>query len=175
MKTMDGSPPDLHNEICGKHRVRVAKGKGKGKGKAKAQPEPVEETPEATEASDAPSDSDTTFSLANLQGVNINLATLLSGPGNPVGEPIVVFAGPPKGAAQKTAAWKRNFPEAEAASKSGQGASQALANSKAAVASFGTTPLPSTLSSDDTAASASDTVPLPRARPKFARVKAAKR
>lgn len=100
------------------------------------------------------------FMLSNLRGSNAKAGSLFS-PSLPLMPPIVVFTGPPKKGA-KTQLAARTFQDALNASKSGETAAGMLVNKpseSAATEAFG----------------AGDSVPLPRPRPKIARVKSAKR
>jgi D-alanyl-D-alanine carboxypeptidase len=158
LKPMQASPPDLHDEICGKHHK-------KGKGRSET---------EEVESSDNPSDPNAqSFMLSSLQGPNASL--LLSQPVQ-MAPPIVVYAGPAKGgtsATQFTSNSKQNLEAAKRAAKSGQAASEALASGKQTVASFGSAPVPSELSPAGTPIA--DSIPLPRPRPKIAKLKSATR
>jgi len=161
LKPIEGAPPDLHDEICGKHHK-----KGKGA------PEKKDELEEG-ESADVPADSNQTFVLSNAPGSSATLASLLSGPGQSA-PPVVVFAGPPKGGstAQLGSVWKRSAAAIERAAKAGQAAAAALASSKATTASLSSSATPSTTEPSNDAA---DAVPLPRPRPKLAKLKSANR
>jgi D-alanyl-D-alanine carboxypeptidase len=148
LKPAEASPPDLHDEICGKHHK-----------KQRAENEEVEELGDPSAQA---------FMLSNLRGSNAKPGSLLS-PSLPSMPPIVVFTGPPKGAA-KTQIATRTLQDALSAAKSGETAAGMLAN-KPLESSFGAASAPPT---EAFAPATSDSVPLPRPRPKMARVKSAK-
>jgi D-alanyl-D-alanine carboxypeptidase len=150
LKPAEASPPDLHDEICGKHHK-----------KQRAENEEVE----AGELGDPSAQA---FMLSNLRGSNAKPGSLLS-PSLPSMPPIVVFTGPPKGGA-KTQIATQTFQDALSAAKSGETAAGMLAN-KPSEPGFGAASAPPT---EAFAPATSDSVPLPRPRPKIARVKSAK-
>jgi D-alanyl-D-alanine carboxypeptidase len=151
LKPAEASPPDLHDEICGKHHK-----------KQRAENEEVE----AGELGDPSAQA---FMLSNLRGSNAKPGSLLSA-SLPSIPPIVVFTGPPKGGA-KTQIATQTFQDALSAAKSGETAAGMLAN-KPSESGFGAAAVgPPT---EAFTPAISDLVPLPRPRPKMARVKSAK-
>jgi D-alanyl-D-alanine carboxypeptidase len=151
LKPVEAPPPDLHDAICGKHHK-----------KARAENEEAE----AGELGDPSAQA---FMLSNLRGSNAKPDSLLS-PSLPSMPPIVVFTGPPKGGV-KTQIATTTLQDALSAAKSGETASGMLAD-KPSENAFGAA---STPPSEALAPAASDSVPLPRPRPKMAKVKSAKR
>jgi D-alanyl-D-alanine carboxypeptidase len=115
---------------------------------------------EETEASELGDPSAQAFMLSNLRGSNAKPGSLLS-PSLPSIPPIVVFTGPPKGVA-KTQIATKTFQDALSAAKSGETAAGMLASKPSEP-------------TEALAPETSDSVPLPRPRPKIARVKSAKR
>lgn len=94
MVPVNAAPPNLRDEMCGKHRKRPA---------AESEDDEADETITNTQID---SGSPHAINLANLRGSIAKPSTLL-GPLTPSMEPIVVFAGPPKSkAAPATAASK---------------------------------------------------------------------
>jgi D-alanyl-D-alanine carboxypeptidase len=150
LKPAEASPPDLHDEICGKHHK-----------KQRAENEEAE-------ASELGDPSAQAFMLSNLRGSNAKPGSLLSSSLSSM-PPIVVFTGPPKGGA-KTQIATQTFQDALSAAKSGETAAGMLAN-KPSEPGFGAASTPPT---EAFAPATSDSVPLPRPRPKIARVKSAK-
>jgi D-alanyl-D-alanine carboxypeptidase len=140
----EASPPDLHDEICGKHHK-----------KQRAETEELEELGDPSAQA---------FMLSNLRGANAKPGALLS-TSLSLAPPIVVFTGPPKGAA-KTQIATQTFQNALSAAKSGETAASMLAATPSETG-FG----PPTEAFTPVT---SDSVPLPRPRPKMAKVKSAK-
>jgi D-alanyl-D-alanine carboxypeptidase len=145
------SPPDLHDEICGKHHKK---------------PRAENEESEAGELGDPSAQA---FMLSNLRGSNAKPGSLLS-PSLPSMPPIVVFTGPPKGGA-KTQIAAKTLQDALSAAKSGETAAGMLAD-KPPENAFDAASTPPT---EAFAPATSDSVPLPRPRPKLARAKSATR
>ncbi|MBO0755456.1 MAG: D-alanyl-D-alanine carboxypeptidase [Bradyrhizobiaceae bacterium] len=150
LKPMQASPPDLHDTICAKHPHK--------KGKPRAENEEAD----ASELSDPAVQA---FMLSNLRGSNLKPGSLLS-PSLPSMPPIVVFTGPPKSGA-KTQIATKTFQNALSAAKSGETAAGMSLNKHSGTV-FG----PSTEAFEP---ATSDSIPLPRPRPKIAKVKSAKR
>jgi len=155
LQPIDAPPPNLHEEICGKHHK---------KGRAE------NEEADAAEGSGDPA-SPQAFMLSNLHGSNPKSGPLLADSMPSLIPPIVVFTGPPKGAgATQFASTDPKLRAALLAAKSGQSAAGALASGKPAGTTFGVSSAPS---GDALAPSTSDQVPLPRPRPKLAKLKPA--
>jgi D-alanyl-D-alanine carboxypeptidase len=151
LKPVDTSPPNLHDDICGKHHKK---------------PRAENEEAEAAELGDPGSEQ--AFMLSNLRGSNAKPGSLFSA-SLPSIPPIVVFTGPPK--ASQIAARDASLQEALRAAKSGQSAAGVLAD-KSAVTAFSASSAPPT---ETFAPATSDLVPLPRPRPKLPKVKSAAR
>jgi hypothetical protein len=154
------APPNLHEEICGKHH--------KGK-KPRAENEEGEADLNGDPSTQA-------LLLSNLRGPNPKAGSLLAANGIPSMAPIVVFAGPPKSAvptqppsltpAALATAPNQSLQAAFDAARSGQSAASALATGRSGGSKFGV----SSASPTD-----ADYVPLPRPRPKLAKLKSANR
>src|SRR5262249_39150148 len=143
----DTTPPNLHDEICGKHN-KNKKPRAENEDEALADP--------AVQA----------LMLSNLRGSKAKPGSVLGATVASMMPPVVVFTGPPKGPTksptQLAAPGDTSLQAAIDASKSGDSAATALATRKSTVATY-------------SASTADDSVPLPRPRPKLARVKSANR
>jgi D-alanyl-D-alanine carboxypeptidase len=117
LKPIDAPPPNLHEEICGKHH------------KSK---KPRSETEEAEVGDPGSSQA---LMLSNLRG-NAKPGMLTSNPGVSM-EPVVVYIGPPKG--PKVAAADASLQAVLRAAKSGQSAASALAAGKPLAATLSST------------------------------------
>jgi D-alanyl-D-alanine carboxypeptidase len=157
LQPVDAPPPNLHEEICGKHHK-----------KARAE---NEESESAENGGDPASPQ--AFMLSNLHGSNAKAGSLLTASVPSLIPPIVVFTGPPKGTpGPQFAATDPNLRAAVLAAKSGQSAAGALASGQPAGATFGVS---STLPSDTFTPVTSNQIPLPRPRPKLAKLKSTTR
>jgi D-alanyl-D-alanine carboxypeptidase len=140
-------PANLHEEMCGSHRKR-----------------PAAEEEEQEAAANAPSGSPYAVFLSSLrpQTKGANLANILQSDAN-LGEPVLVFTGPPKGtvvASSRTATAKSDAPAPVASG----GPAVASANM---VPWTNLSPKPLAASPPADGAESHDPIPLPRARPRI--------
>ena len=142
----DTTPPNLHDEICGKHDKKKKKPRAENEDEALADP--------AVQA----------LMLSNLRGSKAKPGSVLAATVASMMPPVVVFTGPPKGPTksptQLAAPGDTSLQAAIDASKSGDSAATAIATGRSTATTY-------------SASTADDSVPLPRPRPKFARVKSA--
>jgi D-alanyl-D-alanine carboxypeptidase len=155
LKPIDAPPPNLHEEICGKHHHKKARAEN-----------------EEASADDGGDPAAQASMLSNLRGSNAKAGSLLAQSVPSLMPPIVVFTGPPKGAVTQMASTDPKLRAALLAAKSGQSAAGALAAGKPTGTTFGVS---SALPTDTFAPAPSDQVPLPRPRPKLAKLKSATR
>jgi D-alanyl-D-alanine carboxypeptidase len=155
LRPINAGPANLHDEICGKHHKR-----------ARAENEEAETTPEAAPEADG-SDQGAPPATLMLSDAAAKPGTLLVA-SMPSIQPIVVFTGPPDGTPRRPSAAMAKAAVANAdsdlqsalrAAQSGDTAATALAAAKDASA--------------DPQVPAADPVPLPRPRPKIAKLKSA--
>jgi D-alanyl-D-alanine carboxypeptidase len=155
LRPINAAPANLHDEICGKHHK-----------KARAENEEAETTPEAAPEADG-SDQGAPPATLMLSDAAAKPGTLLVA-SMPSIQPIVVFTGPPDGTPRRPSAAMAKAAVANAdsdlqsalrAAQSGDTAATALAAAKDASA--------------DPQVPAADPVPLPRPRPKIAKLKSA--
>jgi D-alanyl-D-alanine carboxypeptidase len=155
---VDIAPPNLHEEICGKHHKKPRAENEEGEDGVNGDP--------STQA----------LMLSNLRGPNPKPGSLLAANGIPTMPPIVVFTGPPKSGRPtqppSLTPPNQSLQAALQAAKSGESAAGALAAGKSGGSTFGVSSGPPT---DAFTPSSPDYVPLPRPRPKFARLKSANR
>ena len=143
LQAIDSAPPDLREEMCGKHRKRPAA------------EDADEETTASNDATQADPNTPTAFMLSSLAPSNVKNSQLVAPPG-PV-NPIVVYAGPSKKSAEGIIAAARAKTEAnEAKANAKKNAKPAqLASANATAVSAAQT----TASGPGQAATASETAP----------------
>lgn len=105
LQPIDAAPPDLREEMCGKHRKRPAA-------------EEADDDAVASNNSQSDPNSPTAFMLSSLAPSNIKNSQLVAPPG-PV-NPIVVFAGPAKKSAETQVAAARDKLDKKEAAKRGK-------------------------------------------------------